>query len=148
MSRAFCVLRIEASRVSIVVSELWGAHMATKKSSGRKSAGRKSAGKKSAKKSSRGGAKKSASKKKSASVKKSVGKKKSTSGKKSATRTRTTVRRRAVVVDHREPVVRGPVTLSGVLGQGPVFEVPENPVPYPEPEEEVRTVVTRRVRRS
>jgi hypothetical protein len=52
------------------------------------------------------------------------------------------------VVDHREPVVRGPVTLSGVLGQGPVFEVPENPVPYPEPEEEVRTVVTRRVRRS
>jgi hypothetical protein len=117
--------------------------MATKKSSGRKSAGRKSAGKKSAKKSSRGGAKKSASKKKSASVKK-----KSTSRKKSAARTRTTVRRRAVVVDHREPVVRGPATLSGVLGQGPVFEVPENPVPYPEPEEEVRTVVTRRVRRS
>jgi hypothetical protein len=116
--------------------------MATKKSSGRKSAGRKSAGKKSAKKSSRGGAKKSASKKKSASVKKSAGKKKS------AARTRTTVRRRAVVVDHREPVVRGPATLSGVLGQGPVFEVPENPVPYPEPEEEVRTVVTRRVRRS
>jgi hypothetical protein len=100
--------------------------MATKKGSGRKSAGRKSVSKKSAKKSVRMGAKKSAGKRKSAARKQTV------------------VTRRVVVVDHRAPVVRGPATLSGVLGQGPVFEVPENPVPYPEPEEEVQTVVTRR----
>jgi hypothetical protein len=111
--------------------------MATKKkSSGRKVAGRKSASKKSA-------SKKSASKK---SAKKSVrgGAKKSAGKKKSAARKQTVVTRRTVVVDHRAPVVRGPATLSGVLGMGPVFEVPENPVPYPEPEEEVQTVVTRR----
>lgn len=94
------------------------AKKAAKKVGTKKSAGRKRASRKTA---SRGGPKKSA-----ATVKTVV--------------ETTTVRMRK-----KPPIVTGPATLSGALGQGPVVEVPV-PRRTLDETEETRTVVTRRRR--